>query len=87
MAPGSVQNLPFHRLPETLGGGGTDTVFAIDRDDLGPDLVYRSNPRRPAKHGFIEPARPMTIEQYQIALAATRDRWFRYHPGPPREAP
>lgn len=87
VAPDAARNLPYHRLPADLGGGGNDPVFAIERGDLGPNLRYRPDPRRPTRHGFIEPSATMTIEQFQDALGNTRDRWVRYHPPSTTEAP
>lgn len=80
VSPDRPDNLPHHRLPLALGGGGDDPVFAIQQGALGPDLDYRPDPRRPTVHGFIEPSRLMDISEYQSALAETRDRWVRYHP-------
>lgn len=47
-------------------------VFEIETDDLGPDL--KPNHDKP-NHCLLEPARPMTLGEYQQALAATRDLW------------
>ncbi len=77
VAPDDPQNLPFHRRPERLGGGGDDPVFAIDDTSLGSDLLYRPDPRQPSNHGFIEPSRRMSISEYQNALATTRSAWIR----------
>jgi hypothetical protein len=38
-------------------------------------LLFRPDPEKPTKHGFIEPAARMPGGEYQAALAATRDRW------------
>ena len=38
-------------------------------------LTFRPDPGRPEKHGFVEPARRTTAEDYQASLAATRDQW------------
>lgn len=76
VAPDDPMNLPEHRRPTECGGVGTDPLFRIRRDSLGPDLQYRVDPTNPAKHGFIEPARAMTVSEYQQALAATRSEWI-----------
>jgi hypothetical protein len=49
-------------------------VFEIETDDLSPDL--KPNPDKP-DHCLLEPAKPMTLGEYQQALAATRDLWQR----------
>lgn len=72
VAPDDPRWLPRFRRPRELGGTGADPVFAVDEIDLGPDLVYRSNPLDPERHGFIEPARVMTVGEYERALAAIR---------------
>ena len=47
-------------------------VFEIETDDLGPDL--KPNHDKP-DHCLLEPVRPMTLGEYQQALADTRDLW------------
>ncbi len=86
VAPADPARLPRHRRPPSLGGAGGDPVFAIARLALGPDLAYRPDPERPTRHGFIEPARPMSLDEFQAALAATRPRWVVYHPSPCEES-
>jgi hypothetical protein len=71
-APGNPLGLSRHRRPASLGGIGQDPVWCIDTDDLGPDLQFRQDS---ASHATIEPARPMTLQEFETALAATRSRW------------
>jgi hypothetical protein len=47
----------------------------IDDGELGELLVPRIDPRKPDKHAFVEPVRPMPLEEYELALAETRDVW------------
>jgi hypothetical protein len=75
VSPFDPANLPTHRRPRSLGGRGDDPVWSIEASDLAPDLSYRPDPDDPARHGFIEPSRPMTLQEYQDALASTRQRW------------
>jgi hypothetical protein len=75
VSPDSPSNLPAHRRPPQFGGTGKDPVLALDSDALGPDLVYRPDPKNPKGHGFIEPAREMPLCQYKDALAATGAKW------------
>jgi hypothetical protein len=78
VTPDDPMGLPDHRRPPECGGGtGRDPVFRILRSALGPDLSYRADPANPTGHGFVEPARTMSIDDYQGALAATRGRWER----------
>ena len=60
--------------PSVLKVRTGEALFAIAEDDLGADL--RKNPDNPP-HCLIEPANPMTLEDYQQALAGTRDAWKR----------
>ena len=80
VAPDDALRLPRFRRPREIGGTGKDPVFSIDLDFLGSDLVYRPDPADPEVHGFIEPARRMTFDEYQRALTATRAAWRRYRP-------
>ncbi|HEY7159314.1 MAG TPA: hypothetical protein VH575_35545 [Gemmataceae bacterium] len=75
MSPYDPANLPTHRRPRSLGGRSDDPVWGIDASDLGSDLAYRPDPSAPAGHGFIEPSHPMTLQEYQQALALLRNRW------------
>lgn len=78
ISPFDPGNLPVHRRPRSLGGRGDDPVWSIDASDLGPDLCYRPDPDDPSRHGFLEPSRPMTLQEYQEALASTGQRWRKW---------
>jgi hypothetical protein len=75
VAPDDPMNLIKHRRPRSLGGTGQDPVWLIGIDELGPDLRFRQDS---PTHGVIEPARPMTLREFQGALASTRPRWGLY---------
>lgn len=49
-------------------------MWEIDLSELGPDLAFDQD--KPT-HGVIGPARSMTLEEYEQALAATRAKWVR----------
>lgn len=72
VAPDGPMNLPDHRRPPKLGGSGKDPVWEITIDSLGHDVVYRQD--KP-NHGLFEPAREMSIDEFQEALAALAPRW------------
>ncbi|MDB5309351.1 MAG: hypothetical protein JWO38_3553 [Gemmataceae bacterium] len=74
-APTDPMNLPPFRRPAVLGGRGKDPVWVIDTDDLDPNLQFRQDS---PTHGLIEPAGPMTLEEYEQALAATAAKWVRH---------
>jgi hypothetical protein len=75
VSPESPRNLPRHRRPPEWGGNGADPVWEISSQSLGPELTYRADPDLPDEHGFIEPIEPMSFDEYQDALAATRNDW------------
>lgn len=64
--------------PPELDGSGEDPVWYVLQEDLGPELTYRPDPRRPREHGYIEPAQRMKLERYEQAVAATGPSWTRY---------
>src|SRR5207249_1503991 len=74
VSPDDPLNLPRFRRPPAFQGTGRDPVWCLDSDGLGSELVYRPDPTNPA-HGFIEPARPMTLDEFQIAVAGTASLW------------
>lgn len=51
-----------------------EAVFEIETDDLGPELS--SHEDHPG-HVLLEPAKAMSLGEYQQALADTRDLWRR----------
>lgn len=80
-------DLPRHRLPRRLAAAlgvpatGNDKLRIwslgageFQRGALTSDLDLRPDPDRQA-HGFVEPARPMTLAAYEAALGATRPDW------------
>jgi hypothetical protein len=75
VAPGDPGNLPILRRPLLLGGTGKDPAWEIESGDLGPDLQYTQDS---STHGLIEPTQPMTLKDYEQALAATRAKWVRH---------
>jgi RHS repeat-associated protein len=66
------------QLP-SMGGKNLET-FCIKCRDLGPNLSYRPDPARLFDHGFIEPGKAMTVEQYQQYLMETQPFWQIYIP-------
>ena len=72
VAPDDPMHLERHRRPASLGGIGRDPVWYIETDDLAPDLQFRLET---ATHGVIEVSRPMMLQEFQDALAATRTKW------------
>lgn len=66
-------NLPNHRRPPRFGGTGKDPVWEITIDRLGVDLIFGQG--RPT-HGLFEPAREMSIDEFQRALAVLAPMWI-----------
>lgn len=76
VTPDDPARLPLHFRPISMGGAGALPVFALNLEMLGNDLSYRADPKKPSKHGFIEPAAPVHVEEYQRALARTAPAWL-----------
>ena len=74
VAPNDPANLPRNRRPASLGGTGRDPVWEIDDTDLGADLNFNQDS---TTHGVVEIKGEMTLDEYEQALAATRDKWRR----------
>ncbi len=75
VTPDDPMGLPSFRRPPGMGGTGKDPVYCISEECLGQSLRYRPDPHRPNEHGFIEPSKPMTLEDFQKALADTVRSW------------
>jgi hypothetical protein len=74
VAQDSPEYLPDPRRPVSLGGESSDPLWQIEEEHLGEALTYRLD-EPPSHHGVIEPAWRMTLEDYELALAETRDAW------------
>ena len=68
------ENLHRLRRPPAYGGKGKDPVWYLGIASLGSDLQFRPDS---ATHGLIEPARVMSIDDFQKALEATKLLWRR----------
>ena len=79
VSPDDPLNLPVYRRPPAFQGTGRDPVWTIAEADLGPDLCFRPDPTNPS-HGFLEPSRPMTLQEYALAIARTQSLWRRAVP-------
>ena len=79
------RDLPWHLIPRRLHprARGKNALVCWRLGDgefassvVTGDLKFRTDPSDPRKHGFVEPSRVMTIEEYREALAGTRDDWI-----------
>lgn len=75
VAPEDPARLPPHLRPIRLGGQCGLPLFRIEDASLGQELAYRPDPKKPTRHGMIEPAASMLLRAYQGALAATAPDW------------
>jgi hypothetical protein len=75
VAPNNPAYLPNIRLPRTMGGRSPDPLWSLRVEDLGYPLVFRPDPLNPLRHGFIEPARVMPLDELQHLIHATGSRW------------
>ena len=75
VTPDDPKLLPPHVRPTRFGGRGKLPVFELPMSSLEALLAYRPDPERPERHGFIEPGTPMHLNDFQSALAATREAW------------
>jgi hypothetical protein len=79
--------LPVHRVPRRLKdkfprAAGSNALCCwrpgegpFTAGPIGDRLVFRPDPDKPTRHGFVEPAEAMELAAYQAALAATQDQW------------
>lgn len=78
VSPNTPAHIAEDRRPRELGGRGKDPAWALDLRLLDSRLRYRPDPDHPKRHGFIEPSRTMSFEEFQEVLAATRPHWALY---------
>lgn len=72
VSPGEGLSTSIVPTPQRVQTG--EALFAVETDDLPAELA--PNPDRPP-HCLLESTRPMTLAEYQQALAGTRDLWQR----------
>src|SRR5205809_3488882 len=72
VAPDRPENLHPLRRPPAYGGTGKDPVWYVGVGSLVPELHFRQDS---PTHGLIEPIRPMSLDDFQDALARTRSAW------------
>lgn len=78
VSPGRAEHIPIEFRPPALGGTGRHPVWVVSQDRLGESLETRPDPDDPEKHWFVEPVRPMPMQQYREALWETREFWRKY---------
>lgn len=84
----SLATLPERMLPKRFrkqgfpAARGNDSAFVWTMGEgpfvagkVAPGLALRPDPEAPERHGFVEPERPVPLEQYETALSVTRDLW------------
>jgi hypothetical protein len=83
----TLRQLPPHRIPRRLRAVGVSDAEGTDKLNVwsmgsgpfveGPvraGLTLRLDPNDPT-HGLVEPDRVMSVNDYRIAIEATRDDW------------
>jgi hypothetical protein len=71
-----MENLRPHRRPPKHGGRDKKLeVYKLETDELPEELRVRVDPFGPTVHAFIEPAYPMSFDEYQHALHTTDAFW------------
>lgn len=78
VVPDNPMKIAEEFRPPALGGTGDDPVWYLPIGELGARLHYRSDPKGPDDHGFVEPVEPMPLELYEEALMATGSAWKLY---------
>jgi hypothetical protein len=48
---------------------------AFTRGEVSADLALRPDGGESPKHGVVEPAREMALDDYRQALTSTQDEW------------
>jgi hypothetical protein len=72
VAPGQGLSTSIVPTPQRVQTG--EALFVVETTELPAELA--PNPDRPP-HCLLEPTRPLTLAEYQQALADTRDLWQR----------
>jgi hypothetical protein len=67
--------LPAFLRPLRLGGNSGLPLFSVNDTVITSPLAYRPDGKKPLRHGMIEPAASMPLDDYQAALAETAASW------------
>jgi len=79
VTPDDPARLPPHLRPVSHGGLGVLPVFGMPVGGLGLLLSFRPDPRRPDRHGFVEPSRVMTLENLSYWASSFTPKAVRIH--------
>lgn len=72
--PGMLNGLSVSTVPDRSTLARDEAIWAIDESELLPHLLPVPDDR---PHYILEPTQPMTLDDYQAALVATRGSWTR----------
>lgn len=72
--PGTSNGLSVSTTSDQLVAGRDEAVWEIEESELLPFLIPVPDHE---PHHILEPIRQMTLEDYQAAVAVTRDSWAR----------
>jgi hypothetical protein len=75
VVPEDPARFPPHLRPLRFGGQCGLPLFRIASASIVVPLAYAPDPRKPQRHGTIEPAAAMPLAHYQSALADTVHLW------------
>lgn len=80
VAPDDPRRLPTIVRPEAWGGlaEGALEIFGMEVADLDPSVLHFA--RSGSKHGYVQAESPMSLADYQSALADTGPRWTKKDP-------
>lgn len=74
VTPYDPADLPLHALPKSMGGTGKYPVWRIQVRSFSKSLNFRPDPRK-RTHGFIEPSKRMSADDYREEIESTRHLW------------
>ena len=86
----SLSTIPLRFLPRRLHDSGVQPgaigsnslhVWAMgtgkfEKGSVAEHLILRPDPGDPQRHGFVEPATTMMLQQYVDAVISTREHWI-----------
>ena len=77
VVPDDPRHLHRAHRPRSLGGTGTKPVWKISEESVVDPLTYRPDPKRPGRHGFVEPLESIDVTTYTSCIDKTAGDWER----------
>lgn len=76
VCPDEPERMYDERKPRAMGGRCPLALWKIEEERLGNKLRFRADSGDLPRHGVVEPAYEMLLQDYRVAIQDTRESWI-----------